>query len=570
MNRAEERVERPHSRATQGRRWSRFLYNHNPFYVLSACFALYGIQSSFRHGTDLADGWLLLQLLGGYTFLLVLSGILIVRVGAVWEDARTIVLLVIVLVVAISASFDKICLDSVLAGRRIQLFGFCLAVGLMETLLRGIRAKLSLAYRFPLYLIFGLLFYFPTWLGKLSIDGNDARMSWGIFWFPYLAATVLLCWLPAAHRAGRGESPNGTPWSWPLYPWCGLAFIAVAVIVRAYGLSVSFELADGLQSAFAGYFLVPIFLAVLWLLTELAVVSHRPEVANRLVWGTTGMLALSFPGHQLNPVQESFLHVVQTHLGSPVHLTCLMCLCYLLYTWLRGVSTSEWWLVGVGLLWGGSRTTTVSLLDLHSPGIIVSLIVSLFLFIRSYQRRCSSRFLLGSATTAFAIIAGTKGLLWLAPIDIMIGVGLVAWSLAGLLFRDHLANIARSSIQYVTLTASVIAIASGFRREVVFPIPELLVASAVPLILALYWSTDPTLRRLIHGLLGIAALALQLSITGYAALFQQTLVLEGQRWIIIGLLSLLVGVALSLEKAGVARMSLHRLARWNRWLAATL
>ena len=95
---------------TQARSVGRFLYNHNPFYLLSACLVLYGLQTAFQDGGSVPENaWLLVSTLSGYTLLLAITAYAAVRFGRVWEDARSLALLVIFMFVAISVSLDQIC-----------------------------------------------------------------------------------------------------------------------------------------------------------------------------------------------------------------------------------------------------------------------------------------------------------------------------------------------------------------------------------------------------------------------------------------------------------------------------
>ena len=69
--------------------WVRFLYNHNPFYVVSAVLVLYGLHVSFADNLEPTEGWLFTRLFMGYMLLLAAAAVLVVRLGRVWEDART-------------------------------------------------------------------------------------------------------------------------------------------------------------------------------------------------------------------------------------------------------------------------------------------------------------------------------------------------------------------------------------------------------------------------------------------------------------------------------------------------
>ena len=87
----------------------RFLYNHNPFYLISTCLVLYGLQAAFHPKPgELIDPWMLLAALSGYTLLSAITAFLIVRFGKVWEDARSLLLILLFLFLALSVSFDEI------------------------------------------------------------------------------------------------------------------------------------------------------------------------------------------------------------------------------------------------------------------------------------------------------------------------------------------------------------------------------------------------------------------------------------------------------------------------------
>src|SRR5436309_1330372 len=80
------------------------LYNHNPFYVLSAALLLFGLDAIFQDRYALAhpnaisfNSWLSLGVLAVYALVLAGTGILIVRLGQVWDDARTILLTLVLL-----------------------------------------------------------------------------------------------------------------------------------------------------------------------------------------------------------------------------------------------------------------------------------------------------------------------------------------------------------------------------------------------------------------------------------------------------------------------------------------
>src|SRR5690606_20125594 len=74
------------------------LYNHNPFYVISAVLMLYAVRSLYGElEIGAINCWIMMGVFAGYTALLAGIGVLIVRWGKVWEDARSIFVVVLLL-----------------------------------------------------------------------------------------------------------------------------------------------------------------------------------------------------------------------------------------------------------------------------------------------------------------------------------------------------------------------------------------------------------------------------------------------------------------------------------------
>src|ERR1700748_1746586 len=82
----------------------------NPFYAISAVLVFVGLRASFDVGTATADfpSWSLLAALAGYTLLLGGMAALLARFGNVWDDIRTLLLLVVLMFLVISVAFDEI------------------------------------------------------------------------------------------------------------------------------------------------------------------------------------------------------------------------------------------------------------------------------------------------------------------------------------------------------------------------------------------------------------------------------------------------------------------------------
>jgi len=174
-----------------------WLYTKNPFYVLSADLVFIGLRMSFdTSGRTVETGALMFALLG-YTLLLASTAFLLIRVGRVWDDARTILLLVVAMFLAISVTFDETLAGNPQLGRACFLGGLVFAVFLSEGLLRGIRLRLAPLYHVPYLLILCLFFLYPLVLTPYLRDPESPALQWLLFGFSPLAGLAFLT-LPLA------------------------------------------------------------------------------------------------------------------------------------------------------------------------------------------------------------------------------------------------------------------------------------------------------------------------------------------------------------------------------------
>jgi hypothetical protein len=279
-------------------------------------------------------------LLGGYTLLIALTGWAIVRFGQVWDDARTILLIVVFLELALSNCFDQVALKDPRAGAAFLLAGLCFSIGTSEGFLRALGIRLSLSFRMPAYSLLGLFFVHPIWLAFLSVHGRNTAMTWGVYLFAWLASVFLIMFLPAAHRQDD-RMPSGTPWRWPWYPWSVMAVLLLGLLLRSYSLSMAFEPTRGTATSWRAYFVVPIALAALALVLELAHAARHRLPARIAMAAPIGLLLLSFPGQGNNTVDARFLQMLCTAAGSPVQITLAGLLAFYLVAWLRGMRVAE-------------------------------------------------------------------------------------------------------------------------------------------------------------------------------------------------------------------------------------
>src|SRR4029077_14040010 len=130
---------------------ARRLSTNNPFYVLSAGLFLAGLWVSFGAQSEAVETWALMSGLAGYTLLLAVTACLLIRFGNVWDDARTILLLVVLMFLATSVTFDEVLVVDPVRGFVCYLGGFLFAIVVSEAVLRGIRLTLPALFRMPYY-----------------------------------------------------------------------------------------------------------------------------------------------------------------------------------------------------------------------------------------------------------------------------------------------------------------------------------------------------------------------------------------------------------------------------------
>ena len=203
----------------------------NPFYIISAAL--------FVHGTVLpADGGLspstqvLLSL--AYVLLCSVTTVWLIRRLRRWDDARSLVIIVTGMFLAISLELDD-GLASLMPSTRWLVTGgiFLFAVGMFELIRRGCRIGLPRTFVAAFYAQWAVILMYPA---AMSSDVLTAR--WQIAIFAITAAGGWLLYWPALGRA----KPNSTvAWTYPMCPWALPVLTGVASLVRLYFLTVSFD-----------------------------------------------------------------------------------------------------------------------------------------------------------------------------------------------------------------------------------------------------------------------------------------------------------------------------------------
>jgi hypothetical protein len=468
-------------------RVAKFLYNHNPFYLISACLFVYGLQAVFRPGeVDLLfdrfevayiDPWFLMLGLCSVTLLMGVTAYLIVRFGKVWDDARSLVLVLLLMFLAISVSFDEIVTlaswddNSVRDAVSLLGFGLCFAVVLTESLLRGLSIRLPWSYRAPLYAFLGLFFTFPLWVSPEVADVTMDQARWRVAAFPMIAGLITLTLLPAVRAGKSALRNNGIPWNWPWIPWTVFVFIAGAVCFRSYSLAISFDLgkakAHFWDTSFGLYFLIP----VLFVLLEIGLIEQLKKLQKGTLLAAPLLLLISYPW--LGPWTTHYTYsrfaceFVETA-GSPVFIALMGLLVFYGYAWVRGLRHAESGFVAMLLLAVfvspdsfGVRTFKPSLADAQAWPLASLGVLQLCL---CFARRDSRQAFVGALSLSLAaglLIAETKLVGFKASVTFHLV--LASMLIISVVFRDAFAK----RLQHVAAggigTACAIALLAGPR-----------------------------------------------------------------------------------------------------------
>ena len=254
----------------------------NPFYVLSALLVCLGLWVSFGAQVDAYQTWALLFGMAGYTLLLAVTACLLVRFVGVWDDVRTVLLLVVLMFLATSVTFDEVLAISPTRGVVCYLGGLLFAVVVSEGMLRAIRLDLPPLFRVPYYLVLALFFLYPVAITPLLDDPRSEVLSWALFGFSP-AAGLVFPHLAAGH-------PSRTRLCARQWESMGLGMVSLdalrrprpsAVAARSALLCWSMHhmpLAATEPYIFGPYFLVPLGLAIGLILLEIGLVERRVGV----------------------------------------------------------------------------------------------------------------------------------------------------------------------------------------------------------------------------------------------------------------------------------------------------
>lgn len=545
-------VSAPPLAATRG--WVRWVCTSNPFYVLSAGLFLAGLWLSFGKQVNEVETWALMSGLAGYTLLLAVTACLLVRFGNVWDDVRTVLLLVVLMFMATSVTFDEVLVLNPARGMICYLSGLLLAIGVSEALLRGIRLALPAWFRGPYYLILALFFLYPLALSELQGPGQSEALMWGLFGFAPAAGLVFLTLLPAIRRDPEYVRDNGSPWLWPLYPWTLFGLLALAVPARAFLLCWSMHLLDGPrdQLVFGPYFLVPFGLVLGVLLLEIGLVSGRRLVLALALAVPMGLLALALVGHRSDPIYREFMEIFRARLGAlPLFWTLLLSAGFYAYAGLRRVPLATEGLTAMLLALAVIGPDSLRLDELTPPRPAPILLAGALQLALGLCHRSSWRCIVGTGGLAFALALLLPPPGDAAPVGGAIAFHLVLLTMlaVGAVFDDGLARLLRIVGPLLILAVCLLALSVPYYRVPGLPPWTMQV---YPLIMAVLLAGFGLLlgRRFELAIAALILLGWAAGIGWRAYVFLRQII-TGLDYMALSLTLFALGILISLAKAGL-------------------
>jgi len=529
-----------------------YVFTHNPLYLVSAWLVLHGIGKAFEGEVGQAGGLLMTQFLCVYAMVLAFSSWIVVRFGKAWEDARTILLALLLVFAGISVSYDNLCLRDPNSGATNLLIGFGFCCAISEWILYALKIKLPMRYRIPFYLQLAVLFAFPAWLGRLSFDGKDPQMGLGVLLFPIAAGASLLTLLPAAHGSPQQDRNNGTPWSWPWYPWSIFALIAIAFGFRAWMLSISFSSAIYADPGFQAYFLCPILIASLFVLFEIGLRVDSKRVQLGSLVAMLFVVGLAFPGKHLNAAQHKLMFVLEQTLASPPILIATAVAAIAIFAMLRKAYGSEG-VVVVAIAFASCldvETRSISSLGLPHPTVLLAL--AGWQLAVGIWTKTTLRLVVGGIATL--VLMGQNGAEnWLGESSpyILGSIGVFWCALLPLFCRDALAKWLRSTGAIWIATAATCQFTAGYAISIWQPpwLPAAMVSS-LAVVGLIYW-TAYKLHWCVLASIWSAGLAVVLWSSILLDLFEDAQLRHGLAWYALGYGVLAAALLVSFWKAGL-------------------
>ena len=548
---------------------ARFLYCQNPFYLLSVAFVLHGTGLWYQANRGTHSTWILIGFISAYIVMMAGTGVAIVRLGRVWDDARSILLTLILLFVELAMTADDILADSQLyaSGRAMLLTAWLVSAGVTESVLLSLKIRLQALYRIPFHLMLALLVLYPLAIVRGDYPHDQTATITSIFLFSPLGSLILLTLVPAIRRGPNYVAKNGTPWAWPMFPLSLFVVTGVAIVLRSYALSLSYDPvldvswseALNMTSRFGGMFVVPFLLALSILCLEGCLVSGGTWLRRFGLSLPFLALYVSLPDTSTPTLYLDLVIQMTEHIASPVWMTAVLSLVIFGYAAVLRIRNAGQSGALILLVLSCVGPTTLEL----SPSVSLQplpLAIGAVLLIRAgWKQSCSLRMAAGTLCMA-ALVTTLLPARW----DPFV-TGVAAWHLitvallvSGLYGNDTSSKILRSlaaGMLFVSCTGTPVT-------TLVLPedIPDVLygmhMASLAVVSLVLMRRPDPVLR--FSGSANIAA-TFAVGVGRLIAFIVRLPGGQGILWGLGGLVWFTLAVLISMRKAGIGWFS-----RWRR------
>jgi hypothetical protein len=560
------RISEPSPSAPHRPWWLRRLCSQNPFYLLSSACVVHSISLSLYGGEQDISPPMMLALVAAYVAFLAVVAYAIVRLWKVWDDARSIFVILLFLFVVLALVADSTVLNRAQDGAVMLAAGLAAAVLVTEFLLWGLKMPLPLRYRAPFYLQMGLVFLYPLWLLGPLRRGDDVQVEWRIFAFSLLSAVTILTLLPAVRRGRFPIRESGVLWPWPWYPWTIFVFFGVCLVIRLYTLCLSFDPVrhlnavaayERLENIFGPYFLVPFLVAGAVLVLEAGLVSGRRGVQQLGLAIPLFGVVCALPGRTGNAAYVDFVERFTETFGAPLWVTLMVAAVFYGVAAVRRVSGAERWaltcllaLAVVGRNALSREDVEVSLLRLPDP-VLLWLLAAVLLVFAAIRRR--SRWWL--ECSLYAVLAA-QGSGWFdgwmfSPGVLALHAQAVAVIAIGTLCRDPLAVYLRElSAAFLCCGPVVVCLrAAGGLDPPWVPVPY--IGAAALIAGCLGWRLPH--RRCLYAAVVNIALVYSTSFLQLYGFLDQTVRWAGLRTFAIGVGLLHVGLVISAAKGGGLR-----------------
>lgn len=312
----------------------RFLYTQNPFYLISCGFILYGLLvAASTFGSQFLRASFLSSSLASYAALMGLTAIAVVRWGKIWDDARTILLVIVIAIVAYSIAVDELCIGNPTQAAMFLVAGALGAFLLSELVLRMCRIRFQFHFRATYYLVLGVFFGSPLLAGMLRAS-NHGLTSYSPLFFSIAVAAAFLLLIPAVRAGESMTQDNGTPWKWPLYPMSLFVILMVLAGFRSHAIWMSFGSLRG-DVVFEPLLLLPLILSLLVLYVEASLRANRTQVLHLIVWFSSALLVCGATSFSDRP--QAFDQAIAVYCGSAMTVTMILMASFYGYLWVRRV-----------------------------------------------------------------------------------------------------------------------------------------------------------------------------------------------------------------------------------------